>query len=108
MTATEIAAALGGAHRCCRCLVHGSRGATLALRNGEQELIAVCHAACSLTDILGKLRRTNLPADHDGRAARRIALAGQIRDRVQDAREKPMADYLAGRCITIDPPLGAA
>ena len=46
MTAAEIAAALGGAHRSgawwrCRCPVHGSRGATLALRDGDWRLIAV-------------------------------------------------------------------
>jgi hypothetical protein len=38
--ASEIAKALGGAHRSgewwrCRCPVHSSRGATLGLRDGE-------------------------------------------------------------------------
>lgn len=44
MTAAEIAAALGAAHRSqawwrCRCPAHGSRGATLALRDGVHGLI---------------------------------------------------------------------
>jgi hypothetical protein len=44
MTAAEIAATLGGACRSgawwrCRCPVHGSRGATLALRDAN-DLIA--------------------------------------------------------------------
>ena len=41
MSATEIAEALGGAYRSgqwrrCRCPVHNSTGATLALRNAEE------------------------------------------------------------------------
>jgi hypothetical protein len=45
MTAAEIATVLGLAHRSgrwwrCRCPVHGSRGATLALRDGDRALVA--------------------------------------------------------------------
>jgi hypothetical protein len=50
MIAAEIACALGSTRRPghwwrCRCQVHSSRGATLALRDGDRRLIAVCHGA---------------------------------------------------------------
>jgi hypothetical protein len=52
MTAAEIAARLGAAHRAgrfwrCLCPVHGSRtgrSATLALRDGDHGLIVKCFA----------------------------------------------------------------
>src|SRR4051794_11016727 len=65
MPAAEIAVALGGAcrsgawHR-CRCPVHQSGGATLALRDGPRGLIAHCHADCSRDDVLAELRRLGL------------------------------------------------
>jgi putative DNA primase/helicase len=99
------------------CPVHGSRGATLALRNGNRGLIAVCHAGCSRADILAELRRrgvigggtedrpaTTSPAAREGCAARRIALAGRIWDRALDARGTPVAAYLAGRSIALPVP----
>src|SRR5438309_8234399 len=65
MMAAEIAATLGRAQRFgawwrCRCPVHGSRGATLALRHGERGLIVVCHAGCSRRDIMAELRQRGL------------------------------------------------
>jgi putative DNA primase/helicase len=65
VNASEVAAALGGACRSsgwwrCRCPVHGSRGSTLALRDGERGLIVHCHAGCSRADILAELRRRGL------------------------------------------------
>jgi hypothetical protein len=47
MIAAGTAMALGGSHRSghwwrCRCPVHNSTGATLALRDGSWGLIAVC------------------------------------------------------------------
>jgi putative DNA primase/helicase len=65
VTACEIAAALGGACRSgewwrCRCPVHGSRGPTLALRDGERTLVTYCHAGCDRRDILKELRRRGL------------------------------------------------
>jgi hypothetical protein len=38
----------------------GSRGSTLALRDGDRALVAVCHAGCSRADTLAKLRRRSL------------------------------------------------
>jgi DNA primase len=124
MIAAEIAARLGGAYRSgawwrCRCPVHSSGGATLALRDGDRGgPIAVCHAGCSRSDILAELCRRSLidggicrederPAqvtiDNDG-AARRIALAQRIWKAARAARESPVAVYLAGRGITIPLP----
>ena len=65
MPAGEIAVALGGAcrsgawHR-CRCPVHQSRGATLALRDGPRGLIVHCHAGCTRDDVLAELHRLGL------------------------------------------------
>src|ERR1700682_5829847 len=64
-TAGEIARALGDRCRAgpwwrCRCPVHGSLGATLALRNGERGLIVKCFAGCDPRDVLGELRRRGL------------------------------------------------
>jgi hypothetical protein len=51
VSAGEVAHVLGGASRSgawwrCRCQVHCSRGATLALRDGERGLIVKCWAGC--------------------------------------------------------------
>jgi putative DNA primase/helicase len=124
--ATGIAVALGNAHRSgawwrCLCPVHGSRtgrSATLALRDGEHGIIAVCHAGCSRPYILAELRRRGLllgaassraapiPTRLVSRdnAARRAAVARRIWAAAHDARRSPVATYLAGRGITIDPP----
>jgi putative DNA primase/helicase len=121
MSAREIAAALGDARRSgpwwrCRCPVHSSRGATLALRDGDRRLIVHCHAGCDRRDILAELRRRGLLADRTDAAprppvpsdrtgsARRIALARRMWDTAQDARQSPVTAYLAGRSLTIDPP----
>ena len=73
MTAAPIAAALGGGYRSgewhrCRCPVHQSNGATLALKDGPRGLIVHCHAGCSRDDVLAELRRLGLLRD-DGAAA---------------------------------------
>jgi hypothetical protein len=124
--AAEIAKALGSAHRCglwwrCRCPVHQSRGASLALRDGERGLIAKCFGGCDPRDILAELRRRGLldNAPHDPRhpatpvridadnrddPAHRIAMAQRIWNAAQDARGTPVGHYLAGRRITIAPP----
>lgn len=122
--AAEIAARLGGANRSgawwrCRCPVHGSRGTTLALRDGDRGLIVHCHAGCSRNDVLAELRRieliddgrtdnrppplTDRGADRDD-TGRRVALARRIWEAAGDARRSPVARYLAGRGITIAPP----
>jgi hypothetical protein len=123
--AAEVAKALGSAHRCglwwrCRCPVHQSRGASLALSDGERGLILKCFAGCDPRDILAELRRRGLIGDaaHDrhrpspattrpderGDAAHRIAMAQRIWDTAQHARGTPVGHYLAGRRITIAPP----
>jgi hypothetical protein len=119
MTAGAIARALGLAHRSgrwwrCRCPVHCSRGSTLALRDGDRALVAVCHARCSRADILGELRRRGLfdgledrppptPAARDD-DARRVEIARRIWGGARDARGTPVARYLAGRGITLPVP----
>jgi hypothetical protein len=123
MTSAEIAAALGGEHRSgawwrCRCPVHASRGSTLALRDGDRGLIAVCHAGCSRADILAELRRRGLLAGPAGSIrsvppvmtprrdddASRIGAARRIWDAALGARGTPLAASLMARAITIDPP----
>lgn len=68
MKAAEIAAALGAAQRSgtwwrCRCPVHNSRAATLALRDGGGRLIVHCHAGCHRDAVLDELHRRGLVAD---------------------------------------------
>jgi putative DNA primase/helicase len=108
--AAGVAAVLGGAHRSgawwrCRCPVHGSRGATLSLRDGERGLIVRCWAGCDPRDALAALRRRGLldgGSDHyrpapvairvDARTddARRIALARRISEAGRGARGSPV------------------
>ncbi|MGC2200360.1 MAG: toprim domain-containing protein [Stellaceae bacterium] len=64
--ASEIAKALGGAHRSgawwrCRCPVHGSQGATLALRDGDRGGLAIkCFGGCCSHEVYAQLRRLGL------------------------------------------------
>jgi putative DNA primase/helicase len=126
MTAAEIAAALGGA-QCsggwwrCRCPVHGSHGATLALRDGDRALIVKCWAGCDPRTVLAELRRRGLregdPAtDRAGIVkpiarreregdARKIAAALRIWDAAREAPGSPLAAYLCTRQLTIAPPV---
>src|SRR3954454_22120981 len=65
MIAAAIAAATGGGDRSgdwyrCRCPVHQSSSATLALRDSPRGLIVHCHAGCSRGDVLAELRRLGL------------------------------------------------
>jgi len=120
--AGKIARALGGARRSggwwrCRCPVHDSRGATLALRDGDRGLIVKCHAGCDSRDVLRELRGRGL-IESDGRVrspesaarpiarldddGRRIAAARRLWEAAQDARSSPVIAYLAGRGLTID------
>lgn len=133
MRAAEIAASLGDARRSaggwwrCRCPVHGSAGASLALRDGERGLIARCWAGCQSHEVLAALRRRGLlavdagehvaaePPDpaierrrREARAAdrqRRIALSADIWGSSWPAgATSQIRRYLAGREITIPAP----
>jgi hypothetical protein len=125
MIAAKIAAALGGARRSggwwrCRCPVHASQGATLALRDGDRALIVKCWAGCDPRDVLAELRRRGLvggdaandparppPAiDHCDREgeARKTAAARLIWDVAGEAPGSPVAVYLRARQITITLP----
>jgi putative DNA primase/helicase len=122
MTAAEIAATLGDAHRSgdwwrCPCPVHGSRGATLALRDGDHGLILCCYAGCRPAAIFAELCRRGLIGNGtDGgdvnpdpamaarrREAeardrhRRIALARDIIDVSLPAAGTPVQRYLRKR-----------
>jgi putative DNA primase/helicase len=124
MSAATIARALGAAQRCgqwwrCICPVHGSRSghsASLALRDGGGGLVVYCHAGCALADILAELGRRGLlgagavrpgappPAADPRERGRRIALARRIWSMGREARGTPVARYLAGRGLDIEPP----
>src|ERR1044072_3469575 len=131
MTPAEpIATALGPVQRSgdwyrCLCPVHRSRtgrSSTLALRDGEHGLIAVCHAGCDRNDILDELRRRGListpsrerdaphsyyPAKRakDANESDRIASALRIWNAGLDAGGTPVAAYLPSRGIIADPQL---
>jgi hypothetical protein len=69
-SAADIAAALGGSYRSgswwrCRCPVHNSKGATLALRDGREGMVVHCHAGCRRDDILNELDRLGLLGQDD-------------------------------------------
>jgi hypothetical protein len=100
--------------------VHGSRtgrSTTLALRDGDRGIIAVCHAGCTRTDIFVELRRRGLlggperdcpapvphRADYADYVGRRIVAARRIWDATKEARGTPVMLYLADRGI-FDPP----
>lgn len=126
MTASKIAIALGGTCRSgrwwrCRCPVHGSHSATLALRDGEQGLLVKCFAGCDARDVFAELRwrgllgdaphdrchrpaRAIIPPHNRADAVHRIALARRIWNVARDARGSPVVRYLAGRRITIPLP----
>jgi putative DNA primase/helicase len=126
MIAAKIATSLGGAHPSgawwrCRCPVHGSRGATLALRDGDRGLIVKCFGGCDRRDVLTELYRRRLisetvprlpeflrsttraraPIIDDGD---RIASASHIWNCAREARKTPVAAYLAARGITMPVP----
>jgi putative DNA primase/helicase len=125
MTAPEIARMLGGACRSggwwrCRCPVHGSRGSTLALRDGERGLIVKCFAGCGPRDVLAELHRRRLikePGLSSYHRAQpipaairiddvgyRIAAARRLWEASRDARGSPVVRYLTGRGITMPTP----
>jgi hypothetical protein len=122
MTAAEIAAALGAARRSggwwrCLCPAHSSRGATLAIRDGDRGLIAKCFAGCDRRDVLAALKQRLLIGytgagngtfrHFAGRASddvARIVAARRMWDRAREAVGTPVAAYLAGRGVSIPPP----
>jgi putative DNA primase/helicase len=68
MTAEIIARSLGAAARSgewwrCRCPVHQSGGASLALRDGHSRLLVKCWAGCGARDVLAELDRLGLLND---------------------------------------------
>jgi hypothetical protein len=101
--------------------VHGSHGATLALRDGERGLLVKCFAGCDARDVFAELRwrgllgnapharchrqaRAIVPPDNRHDAVHRIALARRIWNAARDARGSPVVSYLASRGITIPLP----
>jgi len=65
MTAAIIAERLGAVSRSgqwwrCRCPVHNSTRATLALRDGLSGLILHCHAGCARAEVLARLQQLGL------------------------------------------------
>jgi putative DNA primase/helicase len=121
VSAEHIAGVLGGFRAgCwwrCRCPVHGSRQATLALRDGDLTLVVYCHAGCPRADIIGQLKRMGLfdgtykpetsraapPSDRDSERNRDRAL--KIWNEAKLAERSPLLRrYLQSRGITIAVP----
>ena len=114
-----IAAALGDPRRegrawRCRCPLHG--GHSLVLRDGDNgRVLATCWAGCHRRDVLAELRARGLLGDRtvhrprltvphrDEQDDRRIAWARCIWDATLPAARSPVARYLAGRSIELDP-----
>jgi putative DNA primase/helicase len=92
VTAAEIARALGTAQRSgvwwrCRCPVHNSRGATLALRDGDRGPIVRCHAGCTRDQVIAELHRLGL-VDHAATPASPLDPAEIERRRAADERDR--------------------
>jgi putative DNA primase/helicase len=132
MSAADIAKALGNTQRSggwwrCRCPVHGSAGATLALRDGERGLIVYCHTSCRRDDIFAELHRLGLvganavvsaaaaPSDPAAEQFRRQAEAASRQRQISLARDiwqsalpatgTVVERYLRERRITIPVPI---
>jgi putative DNA primase/helicase len=70
MSAETVARALGGEQRSatgwrCRCPVHNSKQASLALRDGDRGLLVKCFGGCDWRDVFGELRRRGLLPQRD-------------------------------------------
>jgi putative DNA primase/helicase len=119
LTAAEIAKALHGFRAGnwwrCRCPAHGSRQATLALRDGDRALIVVCHAGCTRAEILNELKRLGLlsgefrpgevTSEDDAEQRRqKTAWARAIWDRAKEGRGSPVERWLRTRGIDIPVP----
>jgi hypothetical protein len=126
MSAAAIAAALGGgSYRSgawwrCRCPVHGSRGASLAIGDGPKgQLRLRCFGGCRPARVMAELRRRGLIGDRPGapdpdpEVQREATLRDRSR-RIEAARwiwqetEAPnyvIETYLGGRLILLDPPI---
>ena len=125
VNAAEVAARLGQAYRSgswwrCRCPVHGSAGATLALKDGNWGLIAYCHAGCRRAEITAELQRRGFvdagsfahgpTSKKRGREAedvnwrRRIAQALDVWRTSHPARGTIVEAYLRSRGLTMPVP----
>lgn len=92
MTAAQIARVLGAASRSgtwwrCVCPVHNSRGATLALRDGDRGPIVCCHAGCTSDQVIAELLRLGL-VDHAATPTSRPDPAEIERRRAADERHR--------------------
>jgi hypothetical protein len=101
----------------CPCPVHGSRGATLALRDGDRALVVYCHAGCPPVQVLDKLRRLGLfdgiykpdafqsAVTNSAKAERKRARALRIWNDAKLAERAPLLErYLRSRGITLAAP----
>ena len=79
--------------------MHGSRGPTLALRDGERGLVVKCFAGCSRTDIFTELRRHGVLADDVGECGADPDPAEIERRREADARDQDRRMALARHII---------
>jgi hypothetical protein len=121
MTAAEIAAVLGAAHRLgrwwsCRCPAHDDRTPSLSLCDGDRGLIVRCWAGCDPRDVLAELRCrrlldcvgaapfTNERPDDRRNYERRIEIARRLWAEAWDPRGTAVEHYLAARGITIPVP----
>jgi hypothetical protein len=113
MIAADIARALGAAYRSgawwrCRCPVHGSRGATLALRDTMRGLHVRCFGPCTPGQILAEIARRGLysgdtgqvlPPDPETERQRAKVEATERQRRITLARDMWQSSLPAGGTI---------
>lgn len=129
MSARDVIAALGGKWRgsygTARCPVHDDHRPSLSIRDGDDDVIAKCHAGCDWRDIKAALRDQGLLPDwrgspvnvlvnpeqiakrEAGRRAEelsRIKYAQEIWRTAIDASGTLVETYLRSRAITASPP----
>jgi len=85
----------------CRCPSHADRTPSLAIRQGDRDILVTCHAGCDATDVLRALRRiSNLPSVGPAEQAGRLTRATSAHLAIWQAG-RPIEGTLAERYIRV-------